>query len=247
MNKSNVWLITAKTNLHVGDENASSYGLIDKAVQRDSLTDLPCINSSSLKGAINEYCCYGNDGKEVVGEKERKIIFGCDKVVKGGETSKGTYIFFDAKILLLPVPDDNSLFKYLTSERVLRQFFNQISMFKINDVPSDSTLFLSYLEKELDLKNAIDVEPYEVFKEQCSDDNLPIIARNHLENGVSKTLWYEQILPPETVLYTFIDPRNDSEDKLERLNKEIIQVGANATIGYGCCKFKHLNTSGHER
>ena len=55
MNSKTAWLIVAKTSLHVGNENTSNYGLIDKAVQRDAVTGLPCINSSSLKGAINEY------------------------------------------------------------------------------------------------------------------------------------------------------------------------------------------------
>ena len=55
MKNITVWLIIARSNLHVGNENVTNYGLIDKAIQRDSLTDLPCINSSSLKGAINEY------------------------------------------------------------------------------------------------------------------------------------------------------------------------------------------------
>lgn len=55
MENKSVWLITAKTNLHVGNENTSNYGLVDKLIQRDALTGLPCINSSSLKGALNEF------------------------------------------------------------------------------------------------------------------------------------------------------------------------------------------------
>ena len=39
--KTYLWQITAKTNLHVGNENSTSYGIIDKAVQRDVLTGLP--------------------------------------------------------------------------------------------------------------------------------------------------------------------------------------------------------------
>ena len=49
-----VFKITAKTNLHVGNESGGDFTIIDKAIQRDPLTGLPCINSSSLKGAINE-------------------------------------------------------------------------------------------------------------------------------------------------------------------------------------------------
>lgn len=81
------------------------------------------------------------------------------------------------------------------------------------------------------------------FEELCSDDNLPIIARNCLENGTSSNLWYEQILPAETVFYTLIDSKGCNL-LFEKLNKEecFVQIGANATIGYGYCKFKHYNT-----
>lgn len=72
MEKQNVWFITAKTNLHVGNENTSSYGLIDKAIQRDALTNLPCINSSSLKGALNEYAT--NEAKLDSQKRELKFL-----------------------------------------------------------------------------------------------------------------------------------------------------------------------------
>ena len=77
----------------------------------------------------------------------------------------------------------------------------------------------------------------------CHDDSLPIIARNYLENGESKNLWYEQVLPAETVLYTVI--QEDGDKLANALNysndkRNMIQIGANATIGYGFCKFELL-------
>mgnify|MGYP006918586234 FL=1 len=78
----------------------------------------------------------------------------------------------------------------------------------------------------------------EQFKDFCEDDELPIIARNCLENGESKNLWYEQVLPRETVLGTLL---LSSEDTLAKvLNGKVIQIGANATIGYGYCEFIQL-------
>ena len=52
---TSVWLIIPQTNLHVGNESIVNFSVIDKAIQRDVTTGLPCINSSSLKGAIKEY------------------------------------------------------------------------------------------------------------------------------------------------------------------------------------------------
>lgn len=72
--------------------------------------------------------------------------------------------------------------------------------------------------------------------------DLPVIARNQLENGESKNLWYEEIVPREARFYVTI------KGKLEDLgvfapvvNDQLIQIGANATIGYGQTLFKILN------
>ncbi|MGI6370621.1 MAG: type III-B CRISPR module RAMP protein Cmr4 [Ignavibacteria bacterium] len=248
MEKKNIWFITAKTNLHVGDENTSSYGLIDKAVQRDALTGLPCINSSSLKGALNEYCCNGNKGKEFLNSETRIKIFGSDKTGTNKDAKKGSYIFFDAKILFLPVQNDDTLFHWATSKGVLDRFRKQMKLFGI-ELNEDNNSLIKELKTTLGLKNRIDVKKSDKeFEELCSDNNLPIIARNYLENGMSSNLWYEQILPAETVFYTIIDDKKDGK-LFEKLGKQdsFVQIGANATIGYGYCKFKTFKENSNEQ
>lgn len=229
MNKNNIWFITAKTNLHVGNENTSSYGLIDLAIQRNATTNLPCINSSSLKGALNEFASQENNGKEIIEPNKRKDIFGCDKVGKG-DTKKGLYTFFDANILFLPKQSDTQLYELVTCQAVLNRFFAQVKLMTGNDISETDLSVFKY--QKVDDKEFIDL---------CSDDNLPIIARNVLENGESKNLWYEQVLPAETVLYTLIDGKED-KSLAEELKKDnaIVQIGAGATIGYGYCKFTNL-------
>ena len=194
MEYKNAWLIIAKANLHVGNENISNYGLIDKAIQRDIVTNLPCINSSSLKGAINEYTTMVCTTS--ITPQQRISIFGVDKNDKS-KTQKGNTVFFDANILALPRPNDHTLYELATCDAVLDRFVERLSIFQ-----------------------------------------LPIIARNCLENGESKNLWYEQVLPRETVLGTLL---LSSEDTLAKvLNGKVIQIGANATIGYGYCEFIQL-------
>lgn len=229
MENKNVWLIIAKSNLHVGNENNSSYGLIDKAIQRDALTNLPCINSSSLKGAFNEYAT-----EKVKMEDTKRIhIFGVDKGKENATTQKGCYIFFDANILFLPVRDDCNLYKLVTCPAVLDLFLSKMKLHGI-DINRES------LKQSLATKGYNDYEEIEneIFKEYCSDEELPIIARNRLKNGESDNLWYEQLLPQETVFYTLIiSDNNDLDDCLE---KDLVQIGANATIGYGYCKLQKL-------
>lgn len=226
---TNLWQITAKTNLHVGNEDSTSYGIIDKAVQRDVLTELPCINASSLKGAINEFCCAAG-----MSQSERKRIFGSDKLGKG-DSAKGNAIFYDAHILFLPVQDDKDLFTYITSEKVLEQMNNRLALFNkrvnVNDYKREGKR--KYLKTD-------------EFSKKCKDLNLPIIARNVLDKGESKNLWYEQVVPSETVFYAITqepEPNfKEGECSLSSfIDKKIIQIGANATIGYGYCLFKNIN------
>lgn len=237
MDKNNVWFITAKTNLHVGNENTSSYGLIDLAVQRNVTTGLPCINSSSLKGALNEYAA-----KEAKLESDNLIkIFGSDKVKENGksrnsDTQKGQYTFFDANILFLPVQSDTNLYELVTCDAVLNRFFKQVKLMTGKDITENDLRDFKYTKT---IKGEVVTE--EKFIELCSDDNLPIIARNVLDNGESKNLWYEQVVPAETVFYTIIDDKGDRTlaNKIAD-DKAIVQIGANATIGYGYCKFTNL-------
>lgn len=240
MNKNNVWFITAKTNLHVGNENTSSYGLIDLAIQRNATTNLPCINSSSLKGALNEYASQGNNGNEIIAADKRRDIFGCDKIGKG-DTKKGLYTFFDANILFLPVQDNENLYHLETSHDVIGRFRDQMNLFGIQ-LNQDDEQLKNELKQNLGITKEVKFsESNKDFIDLCSDDNLPIIARNVLENGESKNLWYEQVLPAETVLYTLIDDKEDDTLSTElKKDKTIVQIGAGATIGYGYCKFTNL-------
>ncbi len=238
MDKKNVWFITTKTNLHVGNENINSYGLIDLAVQRNATTGLPCINSSSLKGALHEFASQYDDLDEVK-------IFGSDKKEKAKGSKKGQYVFFDADILFLPKQSDTNLYDLVTCRAVLERFFAQVKLLTGVEIKREDLKNFKFTE-QLDGKDITE----EQFKELCSDENLPIIARNVLDNGESKNLWYEQVVPAETVFYTFIDnDKRKSSDNIDNTEKPsledkikdaIVQIGANASIGYGYCKFNNL-------
>ena len=72
-------------------------------------------------------------------------------------------------------------------------------------------------------------------------EELPVIARNQLENGESKNLWYEQIVPRESVFYCIIGLGDEHSAKFDEVWKDnLVQIGANATIGYGYTQFTKL-------
>ncbi|GHU75949.1 hypothetical protein FACS189414_1060 [Bacteroidia bacterium] len=232
MSKKTKWLIIAQTNLHVGSENVSGFEIADKTVQRDVLTKFPCINASSLKGAINEYCC------EVAKLDATDIydIFGNDKLnrikdEKGKKKNqKGKYIFNDAQLLLLSVQDEDFHFHWETTEAIL-----EITRLTVDNL-KEKLLQLHPLKEKFAEKPIIKPIEQNEFAEKCKD--LPIIARNHLDNGTSVNLFYEEVVPSQTVFVTTIESGDDV--LTEAINDKVIQIGAGATIGRGYCKFIKL-------
>lgn len=84
--------------------------------------------------------------------------------------------------------------------------------------------------------------------QELASKNLPVIARNKLINRKSDNVWYEEIVPRESIFYTAIwhQPNGNKEsvvlDEVIGLlvNARTIQIGANATIGYGYTEFTVL-------
>lgn len=261
-----VWIIQAETNIHVGNENTSSVGLIDKEIQRNVLTTIPCINASSLKGAMNEYAT----SEAKLSPAERVAIFGVDKKDKKDEiveTQKGGCLFFDACLLLLPVQDDNNLYKLVTSRETLEQYVELLKLMGIDLSYSDLVEELKTRDSHFDGEEGAgkSIIEHKAFTELCSNDELPIVARNSLIG--TGNLWYEQVLPQKSIFGTIlIEPSSVEVSRKEKdgeaqesekakyktvsvsvqnmdkiitktFDKQIVQIGANATIGYGYCQF----------
>ena len=83
--KATLYTIECISNLHVGSGQDND-GVIDGLIQRDVVTDLPCINASSLKGALREHCEKWNKAHNEDAEKVNVVkLFG--KKVRGGRIS----------------------------------------------------------------------------------------------------------------------------------------------------------------
>jgi|AntRauTorckE5430_2_1112549.scaffolds.fasta_scaffold00366_6 CRISPR-associated protein Cmr4 len=266
------YLITTRSNLHAGAGD-KSFGLIDKLVQRDPTTRLPTIYSSSLKGALRELTTYHAPGKI-------EAIFGSDNR-KGKEANlkQGTYTFYDAQLLALPVRASKDFYYLATTPELLKEFLNTCRA-ALDSKLADAAEILAgktinkgkpeYLDlddnKLIEDKPDILLEDWEaeaylfdpdlvslseilgnriaLFNAndfaQLADD-LPTLARNALNNGISEQLWYEEVVPRETRFYTKVRrPNDDLHDVITKAGEEV-QVGANATVGYGVTHWKRLN------
>lgn len=104
-------------------------------------------------------------------------------------------------------------------------------------LPAD---FVTKLQTLLGTNHPVAVISDELMIELCNDLNLPVIARNSLEDGQSKNLWYEQVLPRESVLYFPIMWDKDRSADFD-LTKGMLQVGGNASVGYGFTKISVMS------
>ncbi len=256
---TNAYLITCLTNLHVGSGGAN-YGVVDNLVQRDSITDMPIINASSLKGALREFF------KEKWGGGDGKLdyIFGPDPTrnTSKKESGVGHYKFFPADLLVLPVRSNKKPFFRATSEMLVRTInekaenlsgrplikgaYSGVSKGRPKIKGPDGTRLEDWDAK---VDGSLNVSEWMGSDVAVFDDDtfkvlarkLPVIARNYLENGVSKNLWYEEIVPRESRFVFFI-ARTDkyAADFEEALNGAIVQIGANGSVGYGYCKIEKM-------
>jgi CRISPR-associated protein Cmr4 len=103
---------------------------------------------------------------------------------------------------------------------------------------------VTVIELEKIAGNNLSVFNSKDFTDLCSQ--LPVIARNQLENGISKNLWYEEVVPRFSCFFQFTLIPSENNNQIDSFIKDLvthentIQIGANATIGYGYCKFNTL-------
>lgn len=178
--KATLYTIECISNLHVGSGQDND-GVIDGLIQRDVVTDLPCINASSLKGALREHCEKWNKAHNEDAKKVNVVkLFG--KKVGGEENCEaGEYRFLDASILSIPRPSVNAPFVQVTCDEVVTELQDKASLFGVG---------LGDNEKDtiLDLANVLETNKcsYEDFKKYCENDELPVIARNCLKDGKAR-------------------------------------------------------------
>jgi len=277
MFKHRLFLIANHTNMHVGSGEAN-FGIVDNLIQRDVITNYPTIHSSSLKGALREYCRYRAESKHKKEEEIKNFI----KRIFGDEDNSGYIRFSDAWLLAIPFRSSHHPYHLCVSTDTVKHFLEIADIFDIELENREDLEKIAEFKKEgiFTEKEGITIEDFETktiddkevnldalklyiknehiaiadeksFKELL--ENLPIIARNRLENGESKNLWYEEIVPRKSIFFTiFSEPTYLNEEDKSSIEKSFqkffeyiedetpIQIGANSSIGYGVCTMEEV-------
>ena len=248
------------SNLHVGSGD-NNYGVIDNLVQRDVNTNLPTIHSSSLKGALKEHFSSTEDNTEfietVFGKEDNKPgkwkFLAADLLSRPLRSNMIQYFNasspealsnFVTKIENLGLANAFPNFDKLKELANMSVAENNPLVFNSrfnNAVIEDLEWRTTYNDFDVSgLSTLLGEHLILINNNDFREVELPVIARNHLENGISENLWYEEVVPYDSRFGFFII-ENDEVNSEEFMNgiKKIIQIGANASIGYGLCKIEN--------
>lgn len=269
-----LYFLRSVSVLHAGSDTTNS-GVIDNLIQRDFTDNFPIVNLSSFKGALKEWfenkktkekaeAIFGSDGKKSIFSgsdvhllalplKSNRVApyfmatspYLIKKFIEIVENDFKTAINSDLKTdieNLLKLNNQSNQKQIILS--VKSESYNALEIEDLNDFTFLENNNYSSLKKLFATENIL-LLPDEDMMYFASDYALPVIARNKLENGQSKQLWYEQVLPRQTLMYFVVEvfdtPTKDGKSLFEELNNDnLVQVGANATVGYGRCEIIKL-------
>lgn len=270
--------IECKSNLHVGSGKAN-YGVIDQLVQRDATYQYPTIHASSLKGAIKEHCHHLPFGsmKHVFGSEKGSSdtqvgqykFFDAMLLCIPVRCDKRAFVHITCPNILKFLRDS------LPLDNVIRKNLNDLSNIFSSENNTDAYCFTESLDnatvEDFDIESSFVSEKQNLFTDELkllfkydivilknelfdrltNDLHLPVIARNYLQNGESKNLWYEQVVPRLSRFWSrTIHPKVEQQDEDNKdkdlfngvlfKDNTIVQIGANGSVGYGYSSFSKI-------
>lgn len=123
--------LICETPLHAG--SGSDLGIIDLPIQREKHTGFPKIESSGLKGSLREAFEKTTNIDQITIHK----VFGYDSdsadnrvktaIPEGSREYSGCLTLTDARLLLFPVKSQKGVFAWITCNRVLSRFFQEMA------------------------------------------------------------------------------------------------------------------------
>ena len=250
--------LLAETSIHPG--SGRGMGVVDLPVAREAATDYPVLVGSSLKGALRDKTEKSNsaDAERLFGKPDGAG----DLIVSDGRllllpvrSLTGSYRWATCPHLVeryrrdlersgqTPGLEAPTVGEGRALTNGTGSIFLEERQFEIEEGPGDDLIasispLLLHQETRERLADQMAV---------LSDNDfvwfvrygLPVQARNVLDDDTkqSQNLWYEETLPPDTVMYALVGGRNDNAldafDTIFPSDDPYLQVGGNETVGQG--------------
>lgn len=257
MENYKIYIIHAKTNMHVGS-GETNFNIVDNQVQRDVIIpEFPIIHASSLKGALREFYINNETDKNMIdhvfGSEEYAGMykfFEANLLTLPVRSNKKQYFMGICPYIIrslisymedfsVGIDEIKDLQELLNMKTLVEKgkaiIFENIENVKIENISATYKEFNEIEKLKELLGEDIALLSDDDFKEIAKE--LPVIARNKLKNGLSENLWYEEIVPRASKFYFAIGQTQEWEDEFNKiLTNNLIQIGANASIGYGFTK-----------
>ena len=252
--------LLAETAIHSGA--GRGMGVVDLPVAREAATDYPVLVGSSLKGALRDklQSTEGGEAKAKVrfGEQEQAgdvLVSDARLLLLPVRSLTGCYRWATcphlveryrrdlARAGLRPQPVPPAIDQGATAATGDGSLFLEERQFSISGSPPGDVV--AAVEPLLLHQETRERLPHQIAVLHDADFawfvryGLAIQARNVLDEGTkqSRNLWYEETLPPDTVLYALVMGRNgDAVATLDALFPETdpyLQAGGNETVGQG--------------
>lgn len=253
----------AETFIHPG--SGQNDGAIDQPVARERVTGYPFIAGSSLKGAWRDYVRQNGMDEtkcnQLFGKPEaagQLLVSDARLLLLPVRSLNRSFCWLTCPFVLERLARD--LRRSIKFENVLPDFQVEDEYF-LGLQENDQTIFLE--ERSFQRDNSLPEEleiilkkiiPHEGSSNRLAErlvvvsdadfqwfaeNGLTIQARNSLDDDKqSKNLWYEETLPPDSLMTTIITQRDSNNSSLEKLKELLLkssylQVGGNETIGQG--------------
>lgn len=259
--KSAMLGLLAETPIHPG--TGRGMGVIDLPVAREASTDYPVLVGSSLKGALRDKAQGANEDSEATNQRFGRPDQAGDLLISDGRllllpvrslTSSFRWVTCPhlieryrrdcARVGLPARPEVPSVEPHQVLAVGTGDLFLEERQFSIYECEAVSNLadtvadLVLHRETQNRLASQLAV---------LRDDDfawfvrygLSIQARNFLADGTkqSKNLWYEETLPPDTIMYAVVMGRSNGAirtlDALFPPFDPYLQAGGNETVGQG--------------
>jgi len=250
----------ALTPMHIG--NGTNLGLIDLPIQREAHTEFPVMPSSAIKGVIRASFEDEQSQNDIFGktDEEGKVIFTDGKILLFPVKSlKGVFAWITSYYVLERFKRDTNIdigdFKAVEKENALVSSDkivikdNNNSKLVLEEFTFNAEVNKSLTKLKQIIKCDIDQDKIAI----VSDDVFKFFVKNYTEvnarikidqeKGTVKDggLWYQELLPAETVFYGCIAPRKKDfekhlEEVINKINNQTLQFGGDETLGRGFTK-----------
>jgi CRISPR-associated protein Cmr4 len=255
----------ALTPMHIG--NGTNLGLIDLPIQREAHTEFPVMPSSAIKGVIRASFEDEQKQNDIFGktDEEGKVIFTDGKILLFPVKSlKGVFAWITSYYVLERFKRDTNIdigdFKAVEKDHALVS--SDKIVIKGNDKEDkdkgklvlEEFTFNAEVNKSLTkLKQIIKCDIDQDKIAIVSDDVFKFFVKNYTEvnarikidqkTGTAQDtgLWYQELLPAETVFYGCIAPRKNGfegqlTEVINKINNQTLQFGGDETLGRGLTK-----------